>query len=54
MDFANDLDFNPYMLRGGGDDTQDYVVPATGFSISLNNFFLNFACVPKRVRRSNT
>ena len=32
MDFAQDFEFNPYMLRGGEEDTQDYVVASTGFS----------------------
>jgi hypothetical protein len=38
MDFTWDSDFNPNILRGGGDDTQDYVVPASRFSIPLNIF----------------
>ena len=38
MDFTRDFEVNPYILRGGQDDTQDYVVSARKFSIPLNNF----------------
>jgi hypothetical protein len=54
MDFAEDFEFNPYMLRGGGDDTQDYVVRATRFSIFLNIFLQLFACLTPLSPRCNT
>jgi hypothetical protein len=45
MGFACDFEFDPNMLRGGQDDTQDYVVQARKFSTYANIFDQKIACV---------